>query len=80
MGNFATLSSVAFLRPQFGVFATDGDFATRVGTFYPGWQFCYQNGHFATSAFAGFGHFATFRKSQVGFENPPFLSAIIDSR
>ena len=25
--------SVAFLRPQFGVFATDGDFATRVGTF-----------------------------------------------
>ena len=25
--------SVAFLRPQFGVFATDGDFATRAGAF-----------------------------------------------
>ena len=25
--------SVAFLRPQFGVFATDGDFATSAGAF-----------------------------------------------
>ena len=34
--------SVAFLRPQFGVFATDGDFANRVGTFAT------RGGNFAT--------------------------------
>ena len=34
--------SVAFLRPQFGVFATDGDFATRAGAFAT------RGGNFAT--------------------------------
>ena len=67
--------SVAFLRPQFGVFATDGDFTTRVGTFAT------RGGNFATKMVILLPpRSPTFRKSQVGFENPPFLSAIIDSR
>ena len=66
--------SVAFLRPQLSVFATDGNFATRAGAFAT------RGGNFATSAFSSFGHFATFRKIPCGFEKPLLLSAIIDSR
>ena len=37
-----------------------GNFATHLGIFTTSvWQFCYQNGHFATLEFADFGHFAT---------------------
>ena len=62
--------SVTFLRLQFGVFATDGDFATRVGTFAT------RGGNFATSAFADFGHFATFRKSHVVLKTRCFCSPL----
>ena len=53
MGNFAT---------HLGIFATSiWHFCYRCQFCYPGWhlsglkrQFCYQNGHFATSVFAGY--------------------------
>ena len=72
--------TVAFLRPQFGVFATDGDFATRLGTFATRggnfatkWSFCYLRVRRLWS-------FCYLQEKPCGFENLLFLSAIIDSR
>ena len=56
MGNFAT----HFIRPQFGILATNDNFATLVGTYAArSGNFATKNGHFATSIFAYFSWFAT---------------------
>ena len=56
MGNFAT----HFIQPQFGIFATNGNFATPVGIYATrSGNFATKNDPFAASIFAYLGCFTT---------------------
>ena len=79
MGNFATLPwhfcdlSLAFLLPMAILLPESALLLPGVAILLPKWSFCYLGVRRLWS-------FCYLQEKPSGFENPPFLTAIIDSR